>query len=77
MIEVLSTGGDASLGGDDWDKVIMQWLIKEHLRPARVDCRVGGSSHGLASSGRVVRYAACCAGGKLNVCCERAINDDI
>ncbi|PSC71655.1 molecular chaperone [Micractinium conductrix] len=39
VIEVLSTGGDASLGGDDWDKVIMQWLIKEHLRPARVDCR--------------------------------------
>ncbi|KAL4457798.1 hypothetical protein ABPG75_012663 [Micractinium tetrahymenae] len=39
VIEVLSTGGDAHLGGDDWDAAIMDWLIKEHLKPARVDCR--------------------------------------
>lgn len=42
VIEVLSTGGDAHLGGDDWDAAIMQWLIEEHLKPARIDCRVGG-----------------------------------
>jgi hypothetical protein len=41
VIEVLSTGGDASLGGDDWDAAIMTWLIEEHLKPARVDFRVG------------------------------------
>lgn len=40
MIEVLSTGGDANLGGDDWDAAIMQWLVDEHLKPARVDCTV-------------------------------------
>ncbi|KAL4443054.1 hypothetical protein ABPG77_008545 [Micractinium sp. CCAP 211/92] len=39
VIEVLSTGGDAHLGGDDWDAAIMQWLIEEHLKPARIDCR--------------------------------------
>lgn len=39
VIEVLSTGGDAHLGGDDWDAAIMQWLIDEHLKPARIDCR--------------------------------------
>ncbi|PRW56291.1 molecular chaperone [Chlorella sorokiniana] len=38
VIEVLSTGGDATLGGDDWDAAIMQWLVDEHLKPARVDC---------------------------------------
>lgn len=39
VIEVLSTGGDASLGGDDWDAAIMQWLVDSHLKPARVDVR--------------------------------------
>jgi molecular chaperone DnaK len=40
VIEVLSTGGDASLGGDDWDAAIVQWLVDTHLKPARVDCKV-------------------------------------
>lgn len=40
VIEVLSTGGHANLGGDDWDAAIMQWLVEEHLKPARVDCTV-------------------------------------
>ena len=40
MIEVLSTGGDANLGGDDWDGAIMQWLIDTQLKPARIDCTV-------------------------------------
>eukprot|EP00775_Hariotina_reticulata_P011055 gene11055-11210_t len=37
-IEVLSTGGDAHLGGDDWDAAIVSWLIRDHLEPAGVDC---------------------------------------
>ena len=40
VIEVLSTGGDANLGGDDWDGAIMQWLIDTQLKPARIDCTV-------------------------------------
>jgi hypothetical protein len=40
VIEVLSTGGDASLGGDDWDAAIVQWLVDTHLKPARSDCTV-------------------------------------
>ena len=40
VIEVLSTGGDASLGGDDWDAAIVQWLVETHLKPARIDCTV-------------------------------------
>lgn len=47
MIEVLSTGGDANLGGDDWDAAIVKWLVEEHLRPAGADCEVGGG--GLAA----------------------------
>ena len=30
-IEVLSTGGDPHLGGDDWDNLIVDWLKKEIL----------------------------------------------
>ncbi|GAB4820667.1 hypothetical protein N2152v2_007713 [Parachlorella kessleri] len=37
VIEVLSTGGDPHLGGDDWDAAIMQWLMQEHLAPRGVD----------------------------------------
>lgn len=38
-IEVLSTGGDPHLGGDDWDAAIVGWLEREHLHPAEVDTR--------------------------------------
>lgn len=37
VIEVLSTGGDPHLGGDDWDQVIVEWLEEEFLKPAGVD----------------------------------------
>ncbi|GIL56890.1 hypothetical protein Vafri_12177, partial [Volvox africanus] len=36
-VEVLSTGGDAHLGGDDWDAAIANWLERTHLRPAGLD----------------------------------------
>lgn len=38
VIEVLSTGGDPQLGGDDFDNAIVSWLVKDHLQPAGVDC---------------------------------------
>jgi heat shock protein 1/8 len=37
VIEVLSTGGDPHLGGDDWDQVIIDWLKQQYLKPAGVD----------------------------------------
>lgn len=30
-------GGDAHLGGDDWDAAIVQWLQQNYLQPAGVD----------------------------------------
>ncbi|KAK9813400.1 hypothetical protein WJX73_006199 [Symbiochloris irregularis] len=36
-IEVLATGGDPHLGGDDWDDAIVQWLGETHLRPLGLD----------------------------------------
>ncbi|KAG2495678.1 hypothetical protein HYH03_006278 [Edaphochlamys debaryana] len=36
-IEVLSTGGDAHLGGDDWDAAISDWITATYLRPAGLD----------------------------------------
>jgi heat shock 70kDa protein 1/2/6/8 len=38
VIEVLSTGGDPHLGGDDWDAAIAQWLVEKHLQPRGVNC---------------------------------------
>eukprot|EP01025_Chloroclados_australasicus_P024989 TRINITY_DN25015_c0_g1_i1.p2 TRINITY_DN25015_c0_g1~~TRINITY_DN25015_c0_g1_i1.p2 ORF type:complete len:434 (+),score=81.77 TRINITY_DN25015_c0_g1_i1:76-1302(+) len=36
VIEVLATSGDGHLGGDDWDNVIMEWLINKYLKPAGI-----------------------------------------
>lgn len=32
-----AAGGDAHLGGDDWDAAIVQWLQRQYLQPADVD----------------------------------------
>lgn len=37
-VEVLSTGGDPHLGGDDWDQVLVDWLVEEHIDKKAVDC---------------------------------------
>lgn len=36
-VQVLATGGDPYLGGDDWDAVIMDHIDKECLKPFGVD----------------------------------------
>ena len=35
--EVLSTAGNNKLGGDDWDRVISNWLIEEFKRDTGID----------------------------------------
>jgi molecular chaperone DnaK len=39
VFEVKSTNGDTHLGGDDFDKVIMDWLADEFKKDANVDLR--------------------------------------
>lgn len=39
VFEVKSTNGDTHLGGDDFDKVIMDWLAEEFQREENVDLR--------------------------------------
>ena len=39
VFEVLSTGGDTYLGGDDFDDRIIDLLAEEFLQPARLDLR--------------------------------------
>ncbi|KXZ47004.1 hypothetical protein GPECTOR_39g498 [Gonium pectorale] len=36
-VEVLSTGGDAHLGGDDWDAAVAGWVERNYLRPAGLE----------------------------------------
>jgi heat shock 70kDa protein 1/2/6/8 len=54
VIEVLSTGGDPHLGGDDWDAAITSWLISDHLKPAGVDC----TNPGILSNLKAIAEAA-------------------
>lgn len=37
VFEVKSTNGDTHLGGDDWDRVIINWLIKEFKNDTGID----------------------------------------
>ena len=32
--DACNSGGDAHLGGDDWDAAIVRWLVDTHLAPA-------------------------------------------
>ena len=37
IFEVLSTAGDTNLGGDDFDKILVDWLIKDFLECENID----------------------------------------
>ena len=37
VYEVKSTNGDTQLGGDDWDRVIVNWLIDEFKKESGID----------------------------------------
>jgi len=37
VVEVISTNGDTSLGGDDFDMVIMNWLLEEFKKDTGID----------------------------------------
>ncbi len=67
VIEVLATGGDMTLGGDDWDNAIMSWLIKEHLKPLGVDVQrpaLRARLRAVAEAAKVIMwgwfYWTCC-----------------
>ena len=37
VFEVISTNGDTHLGGDDWDRAIINWLLKEFKNDSGID----------------------------------------
>jgi len=37
IFEVLSTSGDTNLGGDDFDKVLVQWLLNDFIQETGID----------------------------------------
>jgi molecular chaperone DnaK len=39
VFEVLSTNGDTHLGGDDFDKIIIDWMAEEFLSKEKIDLR--------------------------------------
>ena len=48
----IAAGGDPHLGGDDWDAVIVDWLIREHLGGGGAATK-GGNRHGASSKSSV------------------------
>jgi len=56
VVEVLATGGDSHLGGDDWDAAIADWIASEHLKPAGVDTndpRIKANLRSIAEDAKV------------------------
>src|SRR5919198_1407636 len=39
VVEVKATNGDTHLGGDDWDAVVMEWMINEFKKEQGIDLR--------------------------------------
>jgi molecular chaperone DnaK len=39
LVEVKSTNGDTHLGGDDWDKAIVDWIVEEFLADQGIDLK--------------------------------------
>ena len=39
VFEVKATNGDTHLGGDDWDNVLMDWILDEFKREYNMDLR--------------------------------------
>ena len=37
VVEVMATNGDTHLGGDDWDEVIVDWLVSEFKKDQGID----------------------------------------
>lgn len=37
VVEVLATSGDTHLGGDDWDEIIVNWLVDEFKKDQGID----------------------------------------
>lgn len=57
VVEVLSTGGDAALGGDDWDAALAASLAAAHLAPAGVDARSPSVAGPLRSAAEAAKRA--------------------
>ena len=45
MFEVLSTNGDTSLGGDNFDKCLIDWMVEEFKKQHGVDLRKDARAH--------------------------------
>jgi len=52
VFEVLSTNGDTHLGGDDIDRVVVNWLLRNTPEPLRLDRRVWNSARHAAEAAK-------------------------
>ena len=52
VIEVLATAGNNRLGGDDFDKCVMDWMAAEFKRPRGIDPDRRQGCHAAPEGGR-------------------------
>jgi molecular chaperone DnaK (HSP70) len=60
-MQVLATGGDPHLGGDDWDAALMQFLDKKCLAPYGVDANdpsIRTNLRGMAEQAKIALSSA-------------------
>ena len=55
VFEVKSTNGNTHLGGDDFDQVIIDWLVQEFKNDEGADLTQGGAAGGAGSGGAAAR----------------------
>ena len=56
IFEVLATGGDSSLGGDDFDHVIAEWFCSQHGMPG-LSALAPGAQRSLLAASRAAKEA--------------------
>lgn len=66
VIEVLATGGDMALGGDDWDNAVVEWLEQQHLKPLGIEVARPAMRARLRA---VAEAAKVCVGWGAHVVC--------
>jgi molecular chaperone HscA len=79
VFEVLATGGDSALGGDDYDQALADWVLQQHGVPAAGDASDRARLHKEArrvkealTDADTVVFAAKLAGGSIQQPVSRA-----
>lgn len=70
IFEVLATGGDSRLGGDDWDSAIVDWCLQQCRADLRAEIRRVAPALLIGSLPSLTTNAPVKAGGATSISCS-------